>query len=1072
MLETVAQQAARGVSGQVILVPELKSHEMERELCAVGGDTISRFAEVLSFTRLASRVFALTGGLAEPALEDAGRVLAMARAVDSVRAQLRHYSAVIAQPEYLTAFVALSDELKSYCVTPQALQDAAGLTGGSLAVKLEDLSLILSAYGAMCDQVGADPRDQMTRLCDRLAESDWAAGRHIYIDCFSFFSLQEQNVLEQLICRADQVTLCLTIEPEGGAIFDAARQTMQACKRLAQRHGKPYRSQLFPDLPRRDENLNLVQTGLLGGAAVETASPDDSVRTLVARDSVAACAWVASRIGDLVRSGVRYRDIAVTWPTGSGYETLLEAVLSDWEVPVNLTQKRDILQTPVCRLPLAALDVITGGWTRDDVLYYLKSGFSGLDLDDLDRLENYGILWNLRGRRWTRPFTAHPEGYEAESDPGPALERLNAVRQQGLDPVLEFEQALSQAGTTADQVLALYAFLERLDLAGQLQTRTDQLLALGRDQEALEYSQLYGVLIGALEQLYQVCGDLSLTTQRFARLLELVLSQYDVGAIPAVLDAVAAGELSHMRYRKPEHLFVLGAEEGLLPAYGSSDSLLSEAERAELLRCGVSLAPDAEHRLNQELLDVYMVLSSPSRSLAVLRTADAQASFVFLRLNKLCAPPETVSDPPPATLRLAAAAAVGGAPGIPEALDRCAADLPELTRVLDTLKRAAGYRLGLLSPEYTRALYGRDTRLTVSRLELWAACQFRHFCTYGLGLTQRQTAAFDAPAFGTFVHYVLEQLVRQVQDQGGFAELPEGVLEPATQALMDRYAAERLGGLENQEDRFRYLYGRNRQELLAIVRELGRELRVSDFLPTHFELRFGGQGAYPPIPIRTGTGTASLTGVVDRVDRLELNGEAWFRVVDYKTGRKTFSYSDLSAGMGLQMLVYLFALERFGLGKPAGVLYFPAHNRLLSSPQRLEGDALDQARQKAQARSGLLTQDPAVLAAMEHFTGQPSFLPLQLDKQGNLVGGKTGSLLDESRWTALKGFVQGKLIQAARGIAGGDVTPNPYTRGGTDTACAYCPYAAVCRLEGGPDRYLPGCTETEFWARLEGERHG
>ncbi|NLF35405.1 MAG: hypothetical protein GX585_05510, partial [Clostridiales bacterium] len=52
---------------RVILVPEQSSHETERRLCQVGGNRATWGAEVLSFTRLADRVFARVGGLAAPA---------------------------------------------------------------------------------------------------------------------------------------------------------------------------------------------------------------------------------------------------------------------------------------------------------------------------------------------------------------------------------------------------------------------------------------------------------------------------------------------------------------------------------------------------------------------------------------------------------------------------------------------------------------------------------------------------------------------------------------------------------------------------------------------------------------------------------------------------------------------------------------------------------------------------------------------------------------------------------------------------------------------------------------------
>ena len=77
VLARICRSAGRGDGNLILIVPEQFSHEAERALCRAGGDTISRSAEVLSFTRLASRVFSLYGGVCEEYLDEGGRLLTM-----------------------------------------------------------------------------------------------------------------------------------------------------------------------------------------------------------------------------------------------------------------------------------------------------------------------------------------------------------------------------------------------------------------------------------------------------------------------------------------------------------------------------------------------------------------------------------------------------------------------------------------------------------------------------------------------------------------------------------------------------------------------------------------------------------------------------------------------------------------------------------------------------------------------------------------------------------------------------------------------------------------------------------
>ena len=77
VMKRIAADVAGRRGNRILMVPELISHETERRLCAAGGDTASRYAEVLSFTRLARRVADAMGSAAEECLDNGGRVVAM-----------------------------------------------------------------------------------------------------------------------------------------------------------------------------------------------------------------------------------------------------------------------------------------------------------------------------------------------------------------------------------------------------------------------------------------------------------------------------------------------------------------------------------------------------------------------------------------------------------------------------------------------------------------------------------------------------------------------------------------------------------------------------------------------------------------------------------------------------------------------------------------------------------------------------------------------------------------------------------------------------------------------------------
>ena len=230
----VLSRMTRPVEGgkRYLIVPEQASHEAERALCAAGGDRVSTYAEVLSFTRLAGRVFARWGGAAQASLDAGGRILLLTAALKEVSSQLTVYARPSRKPAFLTRMLATIDELKSCRILPEALAQA-----GEGEEKLRDLALIYGAYDALTARVAADPRDRLTRLAQALEESGWAAGKEFYVSGFTDFTPQERRVLAALL-EGGEVTVSLLCDRlEGGAsIFDPARRTARQLLELSLIH--------------------------------------------------------------------------------------------------------------------------------------------------------------------------------------------------------------------------------------------------------------------------------------------------------------------------------------------------------------------------------------------------------------------------------------------------------------------------------------------------------------------------------------------------------------------------------------------------------------------------------------------------------------------------------------------------------------------------------------------------------------------------------------------------------------------------------------------------------------------
>ncbi len=1067
ILRRVARDVEEEKGNRILMVPELISHDMERRLCFTAGDTSSRFAEVLSFTRLARRVSDAMGCAARECLDNGGRVVAMAAAARQLHSVLKAYASVETRPEFLTGLVDAVDEFKRCCITSEDLKEAAGRTEGAFAQKLEELSLLLEAYDSLCAQGKRDPRDQMTWLLEQLYDGDFGENHVFYIDGFPDFTRQHLAILEYLIKVSPCVTVSLNCDRVGSnePAFEKAGQTAAALIRCAEHGGVEVK---IETLAKTESPLTYLRSRLFQGAVEPREELKD--RLLVCRgDSVhRECETAAQRILELVRSGCRYRRIGVVCTDMGAYADPLQRIFNRCGIPSYRAGTEDILRKTVVTTVLSAMDAALGGFERQDVLRYLKSMLSPVKMEDCDLMENYAIIWSVNGSRWLQPWENHPDGLNGEWDEvsRERLAHLEQLRKMALAPLERLRQRFRAATMLSQQTVALCEFFEEISLAQRLCVLAEELDREGDNRGAQILNQLWEILLSALEQLHDVLGHTQWDQETFTRLFTLLLSQYDVGTIPPVLDAVYVGPVTAMRCQEVDHLILLGAQEGALPGYGGSSGVLTDQERDTLRELGVPLTGGGMEGLQAEFADIYGVFCGARQSV-LISCGSGQPSFLYRRLAVMAGEERQAEG------FLQGADVLDAAAWLSRLRDRDGARELGIEEAFDYISDLRDYRMGHMEPDTVRSLYGRRLRLSASQVDRQAECRLSYFLKYGLRAQERKEASVDPAEFGTYVHAVLEHTAREVMARGGFHQVSLDQTMAIAMAYSEQYTLERFSQLDSQ--RLTYLFKRNIQELAMVVEELWQELSNSEFTPVEFELAFGDGARMEAIDIPGAPISAQLRGFVDRVDAWSNGYTNYFRVVDYKTGRKDFDYCDVFNGIGLQMLIYLFALEDRGdalLGdnsRSAGVQYFPARSPYLNASGSLDETQAKAERAKSWKRKGLILGDLDVINAME--PQGISRTSCKLTKDGSL----TGDIADREQLRLLKEYVFRILRRMVADIASGNVEPNPYTRGSAHDACTYCPYGSICRpdtVEGR--RNYKSMTSERFWEEIgrEMDRHG
>ena len=1085
VLETMGRERER--RPQILLVPEHTSHEAELDLCRACGPTASRNAEVLTFQSLATRVLSETGGLAEVTLDNGGKLLTMRRCLQELHSNLKVFGRPSQRAAFLHQLTTLADEFYAYQIAPETLYRHVADMEGAMGDKLRDVALIFAAYDARLRSGETDVRSRVQKLHDSLPQSHYLDGKDLYLDGFSFFNKQEESVLALALRRCHSVTVTL-LGDRSGQLFQNAAAQKERLVRMAREAGVECR---LAYLSRQEDSpLGHLERHCFGSDAVWEGETD-AVDLYQAATAYTEVEYVSARIRRLAAQGYRYRDIAVASRSMDIYGPLLESVFRRDGIPAYISRRSDILEKPVMTLLLSAVDAVTGGFEYEDMFRYLKTGMTGVTTAECDLLENYVIRWDIRGNMWLRdvPWTLNPDGYglDMTEERAARLEEINRIREKVRGPLSALADGLKRRPAARDKARTLYEFAAAAGVPDALREKADALLSAGQVQLAEEYAQLWQIFCDVLDQFVEILGDTELDGEEFARLLRLVLTQYSVGTIPATLDQVKVSEITRNDRHRVRVLFLLGANDHLLPKIEKDGGVLDSDDRQALAQRDIPLSDATFDALDNELQNIYACLAQPTEQLHIswpvtdVTGAELRPSFVVERVRLLF--PKLKVQREDGAYRMTLPATALCVAGENEALRRYFQGQPRYAAALAAMARARRMERGRLSPEAVQSLYGRFIAMSASRIDRVKSCHFGYFMEYGLRARERKKAGFEAPEVGTFLHYLLENVNREVKEQGGYGQVDDEALRHMVKRYVERYAATQIQEYQNKSARFRYLFSRLRETAYTIILNIAREMRQSDFQPVEFELSFGGRdGHLPAITVREGGASLSVSGKVDRVDGWLHDGKLYLRVVDYKTGKKSFDLTDIRYGLGIQMLLYLFTLEREGQAYfgypivPCGVLYQPARSVILRQDRNISDEKLKAALESELRRTGLVLGEPEVLRAMEHSALEtPCYLPISVKKDGTL----SGDIATAAQLGHLGRYVDRLLHQIAGEIARGNIDADPYARGPQDSACTYCAFASACYFDESRDkrRQMHKTDSGEFWAMLEKEngeeaRHG
>ncbi len=1060
-----------------LLVPEQETVVYEARLAHLLDPTLAFSLHIVNFSRLCDLIARREGGLHYHYIEKGAKSALVYQALASLSPHLSFYGSHRRLDRAVPAIRAAISEMKRYGVTPRTLSGAAEILAEEedcqrIAARASDLSLLYAAYEELLSVAYDDDEDTLAHTAERLAESDFFRGAYVFVD--SFFSLTpvENDILYHIFKKAHAVTVSFAALPGDTAPhLTLVTKQLATTREAARRAGRDVTVIPFTE-NRRTESAELSH--LTAHLWDYTAAPlpakdkDGAVAVVAARDRYAEAEELTYRIAELVRSGVRYGDIAVIARQLSPFAGILDTAFEKAGIPCFFSVPKRVDNRPAARLLFCALAAVYGGFRREDILTLAKTGLCSLTDDEADALEAYTLTWHLRGRRaFETPFSLNPDGYVAtRTKRGEKLLALaEAGREKLLGPLLAFADTFAEAGgtrTAAEIGKALYELLCAYGVWDALAAEAEALRRIGEKAAADETEQLWGILMESLDTLARTLPDTRLSASVYKSLLAEVLAVAHVGTIPAGIDAVTVGEASGLRTKDVSHVFLLDANEGLFPGTPPSDGFFSDTDRIRLEGAGVVLAPTSDTLMREELFWFYRAVATPAVSLTILYAekdgsaplSPSQGVERILSLLPHVAP--VLAEDRPSVRRIFTPADTKTAAYRGDALTKAAVAELGYTREESCVSLTA--RGDTLSPEAAESLFGRNLSLSQSRLDSYVLCRFGYFCQYAADLKEPPEAKLSQVNVGTFVHRIFATFLARVRD------LPLPLPEEEFLALVDELVGDCVREIvpdSRHTGRVFYLFARLKGAVIPSLRSLMAEFAQSDFYPAFFELPVGMDAPFSvpalTVPLSDGR-TVSLRGVIDRLDTFRDGENTYVRVVDYKTGEKRFRMEDISEGLHVQLLLYLFSAvsapdgpaRRALLGGgtklcPAAAYYFSAPPGGATASSLLTSEEAAKKAEDSILRSGVFLNDRHILSAMDQELST-RFVPVSV-KDGTVKG--TG-LVSAEELEQIREILEEAVSQIGQDMVRGDARALPKVSG-EHGPCNYCAMKALCRAADGKE---------------------
>ncbi|NSB11963.1 helicase-exonuclease AddAB subunit AddB [Clostridium beijerinckii] len=1083
----------------ILLVPEQYTFTTENKILHEIGEHAFFRTEVLSFKKMAHNIFEEYGGRVKEIIKESGRNMLIHRVINENIESLDYFNRMSREQGFNEIISEVISEFKKYNISIDSIRAIdEKINDNELYQKIKELMIIYEAFNLKMHENYIDGDDQLTLLNKKLLESSAYVDSEVWIDEFTSFTPQQLDIIKVLAkrCRRVNITFCIDNKSLNNNseditdVFNIIKSTENKILKIMKENNIAYDNpvNLNNAIPYRfKDNLELdhIEKYFFSYPFNEYDKTPERIALYKASNIYDEIERVSKSITSLVReNGYRYRDISVVCRNIDDYEKIISVIFKDYNIPYFLDKKIQLLSNPLIVLISSAFEILLKNWSYESVFKYLKSGLTGIDNSYIDRLENFILEYGVKGYKWTSREIVNEKWFIGNSELTDDKVLIAEIMEEIRYPLMIFHNKINGKHKVKDICSAIYEFLVDVKVFDRINEWIKNFEELGLEDKVKEYSQVESIVIDILDQAVDVIGEERLEYSEFFRILSSGFANEEIGIIPVALDQVNIGDIARIKGRDVKVLYIVGINDGVLPASKKEEGLLSDRDRTTLGEVGINLSSTTRNKVFEEQYLLYIALTISSEYLmlsypmADFEGKSLRPSIVISRIKKIF--PNLIEESAIYDLKILEnkfGKIIAPIPTFNELIISMRKDFdkeyiePYWSEVYEWFKNNGEFRdkvknifKGLsysnigdkVSKNKLRKLYQNDLEklvFSVSKLEKYAECPFSYFVQYGLKAKNRKVYEFTPPDLGSFVHEMLDSFTSKVREDGVlWSDLSNEKCKEIISNLIDKKLMDESNSILNSTKKFKYLAQRFKRVISKSVSVIASQIGKGEFEVFKTEFDFGSYSSGEAITLDLNDNEkVYLQGRIDRIDKLDLDGETYIRIIDYKTGAKKFDLNEIYYGLQMQLLVYLDALiknSKYILDKqvkPGAILYFKIDDPIIKSKKEMTDEEVEKEVLSALKMKGLVLKDARVVKAMDKdIEGYSLVIPASFKADGSFKA--TSDVVTEEEFRILREYVNRKMIEICEEMLSGDIKIQP-TKNSNIAHCEYCDFSSICQFD-------------------------